>query len=354
MENERRKFHILVVDDNNENRRIMAMVLSRNEEFDLTLVSSGEAALEYTVKNMPDLILLDIMMPGMDGYEVAEKLKADDRTRDIPILFVTANANAESISRGFNTGCVDYITKPFNREELLARVNVQVRLKRFQQQLQKQNILLEKKKELLTSLVNEKTRMIENISLALITALENANLMNDTDTGSHIRRVSEYAGIIALESTGDTSFARQVKLYASLHDVGKVGIPDAILKKPGEYTQEELEEMRKHVSFGAKMLDSPGIPRLAVNIARYHHEKWDGTGYLEGLSGTDIPLEARIVTLADVYDALGTERVYKEAFPEGEIDKIIIEGRGKHFDPELVDIYLKIKQRLINVKDRFS
>lgn len=354
MGKDRNKFYILIVDDNNENRRIIGMVLSKNPEFDLTLVSSGEAALDYSFRNIPDLILLDVMMPRMDGYEVAEKLKADERTKDIPILFVTADDTPDGISRGFNTGCVDYITKPFNREELLARVNVQVRLKRYQQQLLDQNVLLMEKKKLLTTLVDEKTKMVEEVSLALIAALENANMLNDNDTGNHIKRVSEYTGIIALEYTGDFELSNQIKLYTSLHDVGKVGIPDVILKKPGRYTPEEMELMKKHVSFGAKMMDSPAIPKIAVNIVKYHHEKWDGTGYLEGLSGTDIPLEARIVTLSDVYDALGTKRVYKEAFDEDVIDKMIQDSSGKHFDPDLTKVFFKKKEDILKIKAALS
>ncbi len=344
------RFRILIVDDNNENRRIIAMILSTNKEFDLTLVNSGLAAVEFSIKNIPDLVLLDIMMPGMDGYEVAEKLKADERTKDIPILFVTANTDDESISKGFESGGIDYITKPFNHNELLARVNVQVRLKKYQKQLMEQNQLLLEKKALLSALVDEKTKKIEDITRALVSALENANQMNDTDTGAHINRVSEYAGIIAWECTGDVDFAKQVRLYSSLHDVGKVGIPDILLKKPGMYTSVEREEMRKHVVFGAKMLDSPGVPQLAVNIARYHHEKWDGSGYLEGLSGSDIPLEARIVTLVDIYDALGTKRTYKDAFPEDKINEIILEGKGTFFDPDLVDLFFKAKSKILEAK----
>ncbi len=347
---DKERFRILIVDDNNENRRIIAMILSPNKEFDLTLVSSGYAAVEFSLKTIPDLILLDIMMPEMDGYEVARKLKSDERTKDIPILFVTANTDDESISKGFESGGIDYITKPFNHNELLARVNVQVRLKKYHKQLEEQNRLLLEKKSLLTALVDEKTKKIADITRALVTALENANQMNDTDTGEHIKRVSEYAGIIALERTGDIDFSKQIRLYSSLHDVGKVGIPDILLKKPGMYTALERETMRQHVLFGAKMLDSPGIPRLAVNIARYHHEKWDGSGYLEGLSGSDIPLEARIVTLADIYDALGAKRTYKDAFPEDKIDEIILEGKGTFFDPELVDLFFKNKSKMLEVK----
>ncbi len=345
--------NILIVDDNNENRRVLATILSADSRFDLTLARDGASALAHIRTQLPDLILLDIMMPGMDGYQVAQQLKSDPRTKDIPILFVTANTDSESISKGFRSGGVDYITKPFNHDELLARVHVQVSLKLAQDQLQEQNRLLSAKKELLSSLVDEKTKEIEDMTLALITALESANIMNDTDTGKHIKRVSAYAGILASAYTGEPDFVHQIKLYSSLHDVGKVGIPDALLKKPGEFSPSEMEAMKQHVSYGGQMLNAPGIPPLAANIARYHHEKWDGTGYLEGLSGSAIPMEARIVTLADVYDALGTRRVYKDAFAEEEIDSTILAGKGSHFDPELVDIFFTVKQDLLQIKETF-
>ena len=347
-------FKILIVDDNNENRRVLASVLSKNKHYDLTLANDGASAVESVFTEIPDLILLDIMMPGMDGFQVAEKLKNDERSSFIPILFITANSDSESISKAFKSGGLDYITKPFNHEELLARVNVQVQIKNFQDELKAKNKLLESRKLLLVEEVNEKTRMVDDISTALITALESANILNDTDTGNHIKRVSEYAGILAEKKTGDMGFVKQIKLYASLHDVGKVGIPDDLLKKPGRFNPEEKEEMKEHVAFGAKMLAAKGIPQMAADIAEFHHEKWDGTGYLEGLKGLEIPLEARIVALADVYDALSTKRVYKEAFAEDKVDKIIISERGKHFDPELVDLYLKNKSLFLAVKEKYS
>ncbi|MCK5154486.1 MAG: HD domain-containing protein, partial [Spirochaetales bacterium] len=168
---------------------------------------------------------------------------------------------------------------------------------------------------------------------------------------NHIKRVSEYAGFLAEKRTNSTDFIKQIRLYTSLHDVGKVGIPDELLKKPGKFSLDEMEEMKQHVIYGAKMLTAPGIPVMAANIAKYHHEKWDGTGYIEGLKGFDIPLEARIVALADVYDALGTKRVYKDVFPEEKIDSIITSEKGKHFDPELVELYLKNKDQFLKIKE---
>lgn len=347
-----KKFKILIVDDNNENRRVLATVLSKNNDYDITLANDGPSALESTRQENPDLILLDIMMPGMDGFEVAEKLKADKTSTNIPILFITANTDFNSITRAFKTGGIDYITKPFNHEELLARVKAQVKMKLYQNELNKKNKLLESKKLLLTAEIDEKTKMVDDISSALITALESANILNDTDTGNHIKRVSEYAAFIAGKISDSADFVKQMKLYASLHDVGKVGIPDELLKNPGEFSPTEMKEMEQHVVYGAKMLTATGIPKMASNIAKYHHEKWDGTGYMEGLKGTKIPLEARIVALADVYDALGTKRVYKEAFMEEKIDKIIREEKGKHFDPKLVDIYFENKIGFLNIKKR--
>ena len=347
-------FNILIVDDNNENRRVLATVISKNTDFNITLANNGQSGIESTFSENPDLILLDIMMPGMDGYQVANKLKDSDLTKNIPIIFITANTDSESISKAFKTGGIDYITKPFNPEELLARVNAQVLMKKYQNELNEKNTLLESRKLLLMSEVDEKTKMVDDISSALISALENANIFNDTDTGNHIKRVSEYAGLLAEKITDDIDFVKKIKLYASLHDVGKVGIPDNLLKNPGKFSQEEMEAMKNHVIYGAKMLTAPGIPEMAANIAKYHHEKWDGSGYTEGIKGTDIPLEARIVALADVYDALGTKRVYKEAFSEERIDKIIMEERGKHFDPELVDLYFTHKDSIIEIKGRLS
>ncbi len=347
-------FKILIVDDNNENRRVLATVISKNTNFDITLANNGQSAIESAFSENPDLILLDIMMPNMDGYQVAENLKGNKPTSNIPIIFITANTDSGSISKAFKAGGIDYITKPFNHDELLARINAQVKLKQYQDELKYKNKLLESRKLLLIEEVNEKTKDIEDISSALIGALESANILNDTDTGHHIKRVSEYAGFLAEKISDNTNFIKQIRLYTSLHDVGKVGIPDELLKKPGVFSRNEMEQMKKHVIYGAKMLTAPGIPVIAANIAKYHHEKWDGSGYMDGLIGTNIPLEARIVALADVYDALGTKRIYKDTFQEETIDKIILEEKGKHFDPELVDIYFKNKDSILKIKARLS
>lgn len=346
------KFKILIVDDNNQNRQIIASILHEEMDFDITLAVDGHSALESVKENKPDLILLDIIMPEMDGYEVVRRLKADDYSLGIPILFITALSDVEGIIKAFEVGGVDYITKPFKKRELLARVKAQVERKKIYDELKLKNELLVNKELLLTKMVEDQTKKLELMTITLITSLENANLFNDSDTGEHIRRVSEYSRILSIHYNQDINYAKKIKLFASLHDVGKVGIADKLLKKPGLYTSAEFQQMKQHVVLGAKMLDSPVIPEMAKNIALYHHEKWDGTGYVHNLQGKNIPLEARIVALADVYDALGNKRIYKNVITESEIDRIIKEESGKHFDPDLVDIYFNQKKTFIEIKNK--
>lgn len=331
---------ILIVDDIAENRRLLATTIKRRTPYSVQLASDGESVLKAIEKDLPDLILLDIMMPGLDGYAVSQALKSNPATRDIPIIFLTAMTDVESKVKAFKLGGVDYVTKPFSEPELLSRIHAHIRLKNFQDHL--------------NHLVEEKTKKIENITIALVNALENANLANDTDTGNHIRRVSEYSAFLAEQYGCDSDFTKRIKLYASLHDVGKVGIPDALLKNPGKYTDEEFRAMQQHVVIGARMLDSEGIDSMAKNVALYHHEKWDGTGYIHHLAGEAIPLEARIVTVVDVYDALITERVYKKAFTEEEACQFIREQAGKHFDPHLAEIFLAHLPEIRAIKKRLA
>ncbi len=349
-----REYRILIVDDVMENRRILANIISKNTDYDVLLAGNGFDLIKNIGRDLPDLILLDLMMPGMDGFSAAKMLKTMSETKDIPIIFITSVADAESKVKAFDSGGVDYITKPFNKGELLSRVNAHLRIKRLQDDLREKNSILENRELHLVKLVEEKTKKLESATLALINALENANFFNDNDTGNHIKRVAEYSALIAELSGCSRDFIKRIKLYASLHDVGKVGISDAVLKKPGRYTEEEFILMQEHVKIGARMLDSKELDPMARNIALYHHEKWDGSGYVNKLKGADIPMEARIVALADVYDALGTKRVYKDAFPEDNIERIIGEESGKHFDPDLVEAFFKGKNEIIQIKTRLS
>ncbi len=345
---------ILIVDDVATNRQYLAMILGEEDCYETRLASNGKDALDYISKEKPDLILLDIMMPEMDGYEVARRLKEDEETKEIPILFITAVTGTDNIVKAFEVGGVDYINKPFNKFELLSRVSVHIGLRMTRLELEEKNLILKSRELQLVSMVDEKTKKLEGTTMALVNALENANLFNDTDTGNHIIRVSSYAALFAREYGCDSDFIKRIRLYSSLHDVGKVGISDSILKKPGKFTDDEFLQMQEHVVIGSRMLDNPEIDIMAKNIVLCHHEKWDGTGYVRKLSGDNIPLEARIIALADVYDALGTKRTYKEAFPEDKIDKIITEGSGKHFEPRLVKIFKNNKEELISIKERLS
>jgi len=328
--NEIRK--IVIVDDLQENRQVIAKILNVNlKKIELYLISNGKDLVEMLKKEeiLPDLILLDIMMPELSGIEVAKIIKKNKEWENLPIIFLTAKTDVESKVEAFEVGGVDYITKPFNQFELISRVKTHLKLKKMTDNL--------------NELVNEKT-------LSLILALEKANVYNDTDTGNHIKRVSKYSEILARNYGSDKRYVKKIKNYASLHDVGKVGLSDKLLKKPGKYIESEFAEMKNHVYLGKKMIEELGLDKMAENIIYYHHEKWDGSGYLTGLKGEKIPLEARIVALADVYDALGSKRVYKQPFDEKEIDKIIKNGSGKHFDPELVEVYFKSKKEFLKIK----
>jgi putative two-component system response regulator len=358
---------ILVVDDKPTNLDVLFNIFEQTD-YDVLFASDGETCINIAVTEHPNLILLDVMMPGMDGFEVCRRLKADSHTRTIPVIFMTALADTADKIKGFEQGAVDYITKPIQPEEVLARVKAHLTIEHLQSELREKNREMQAKNEELqvknamladrevhlTHLVEEKTHKLEHMTVALVNALENANLLNDDDTGKHIKRVSAYSALLAEKYGCDREFVKRIRLYAPLHDVGKVGLPDAILKKPGKYTQDEFTAMQQHVVIGAKMLDSPEIDVMAKNIALYHHERWDGSGYVHHLQGEDIPLEARIVALADVYDALITKRVYKPPFSEERAYTIIVEESGTHFEPQIVEIFRQHIEDIRTVKRMFS
>ncbi len=340
---------ILAVDDNPANLGLLFNLLDE-AGFEVLVSQNGQSALKRAENTHPDIILLDVIMPGMDGFETCRQLKANEVTKDAPIIFMTALSETVDKVRGFALGAVDYITKPIEPEEVLARVTSHLTIQRLQNELKAKNEILADREVLLTKLVEEKTKKIEHITIALVNALENANLYNDSDTGSHLKRIGAYSTFIAEQFGCDRDFVKRIKLYAPLHDVGKVGLPDTLLKKPGKYTAEEFTAMQEHVVIGARMLGSDNIDVMARNIALYHHEKWEGTGYMHYLTGEDIPLEARIVTIADVYDALISKRIYKEAFPEEKADRIIREESEKHFDPKIIECFFTHKREIIEIR----
>jgi len=358
----RSKPTVLIVDDTPENLTVMNGLL--REHYRTKIANSGARALQIAADNPhPDLILLDIMMPGMDGYEVCRRLKRDPRLAAVPVIFLTAKAEIKDEQAGFDVGGVDYITKPISPSIVLARVSTHLKLKAASDFLKDKNAFLETE-------VQRRTREVQVIQDVTIMAMASLAETRDNETGNHIRRTQNYVLALAkaLKSHRRFSAALDDKtidmLYKSapLHDIGKVGIPDAILLKPGKLTAEEFEIIKTHTTIGRdtiaaaeKLIDEPStFLRLAREIAHYHQEKWDGSGYPEGLRGDAIPVSARLMALADVYDALISKRVYKPPFPHEKAVAIIAEGRGKHFDPDVVDAFLVIEGQFRNIAERFA
>jgi len=352
---------VLIVDDTPANITLLSGLLKGL--YRTRIATRGEAALRIAFSDSPpDLVLLDIMMPEMDGYEVCERLKGDARTRDIPVIFLTAKSEVEDERKGFELGAVDYITKPISPPLLLARVHTHLKLKEASDFLRRQNEILEQR-------VQERTRQLATVQDVTIAAMGSLAETRDNETGNHIRRTQHYVRELARALADHPRFADTLTpqmielLYKSapLHDIGKVGIPDAILLKPGKLTADEFEIMKRHTTYGRDtilaaeaLLDVPdSFLRLAREIAYSHQEKWDGSGYPEGLRGEDIPLSARLMAVADVYDALISRRVYKPAFSHEEATAIIEGGRGSHFDPDMVDAFSGLSQRFAAIAARF-
>ncbi|MBF0186924.1 MAG: two-component system response regulator [Magnetococcales bacterium] len=353
---------VLIVDDERLNINLLVDLLG---ESTTTLVAkSGAQALKRAMgEPIPDLILLDIMMPEMDGYEVLRRLKAEPRTREIPVIFVTAMGEVDDETKGFELGVVDYITKPFSPPVVQARVRTHLALAQAHRELADQNHRLE-------STVRERTRELVLTQDVTMHSLASLAETRDNETGNHIRRTQHYVRLLAerlkdhprfLDDLDDATIELLFK-SAPLHDMGKVGVPDQILLKPGRLTDEEFAIMKTHTTLGRdaiSMAESTlGAGETFLHhireIAYSHHEKWDGSGYPEGLAGEAIPLAGRLMAVADVYDALISKRVYKPAFPHEKAVAIITEGRGSHFDPEMVDAFIDISEEFHNVAGRFA
>jgi len=352
---------VLIVDDTPENLTLMNGLLK--DHYRTKIAINGARALKIVSESPPDLVLLDIMMPGMDGYEVCRRLKADAKTSHIPVIFLTAKTEIEDEQKGFDAGAVDYIAKPISPPIVMARVATQLTLKAAADFLRDKNTFLETE-------VQKRTREVQVVQDVTIMAMASLAETRDNETGNHLRRTQNYVRLLAQKLQSNSRFDGQLDdatidmLYKSapLHDIGKVGIPDAILLKPGKLTPEEFEIMKTHTTLGRnaimeaeKLIDAPStFLRLARDIAHYHQEKWDGSGYPEGLKGEDIPLSARLMALADVYDALISRRVYKPPFPHEKAVAIITEGRGKHFDPIMVDAFLVIQDDFHAIAERYT
>jgi putative two-component system response regulator len=313
----------------------------------LTITHDGKKAMMVLRKLVPDLIISEVDVPEVNGFDLCRFMKKEAEYRVIPFLLVTSFYNLEHKVKGFHVGVDDFLYYPFHELELRARVSSLLRIKHFYARLQSE-------KEHLDDLVRRRTKELEQLNLSLISALEGANRLKDLSTGNHVRRVSEYAAMLADGCGLDHFSVSLIRTYASLHDVGKIGLPDHILKKTGKLTTEEFEEMKRHTTFGYELLKQAGVSEVAQNIALCHHERWDGQGYPQRLTGNDIPVEARVVALADVYDALTTKRSYKEAMPLAEARERILFLSGRHFDPSLCDAFASIAERFDDVAHHFG
>ena len=345
---------ILLVDDAPENLRILSESL--RADYTIMFAKNGPDALRLAIGTpQPDLILLDVIMPGMDGYEVCRRLKAEPSTRDIPVMFITAQNEETDEATGLSLGAQDYIVKPFRVSLVRNRVANQLTYKRYRDHL--------------NDMVHERTRQLALTQEATIHAMASLAEWRDTETGAHIKRTQNYVKALAVyiaqlpnyRDALDADAISWLYLSAPLHDVGKVAIADTVLHKPGPLTDEEYEAMKEHTTLGRavlasadKFLGENSFLRIASDIAYCHHERWDGKGYPRGIAGKDIPLSARLMSVADVYDALRSKRVYKPAMPHETAMRIIVEGRGTQFDPEVVDAFLAMQEQFRSIAAKYS
>lgn len=335
-----KKSKILIVDDAPANIKILGEILIT--EFDIVVAPSGFKALKIAQSiKPPDLILLDVMMPEMTGYEVCKRLKANPRTSDIPIIFVSTVNDDGAEAKGFELGGVDFITKPVSAPIVLARTKTHLSLKKAKENLKKQNEYLDEE-------VNRRTNELLKSQIEILERLGLASEYRDEITGRHIQRMSIFCRLLG-ELVGLTQeINNNFSLASTMHDLGKIGIPDTILHKPGKLTHEEYETMKTHTTIGAGLLggSKSRILQTAEIIALTHHEKWDGTGYPRGLKGEDIPLVGRISCIADVFDALVSDRPYKEGWPFEKAMEEILNCAGSHFDPKLVKLFKALEPEL--------
>ncbi|MEI8658347.1 HD domain-containing phosphohydrolase [Vibrio sp. Hal054] len=319
---------ILVVDDEPANLKVMRQVLQ--EGYRLTFARSGQEALTRLEQESVDLILLDVMMPDMTGFELCKLLKDNPSTACIPVIFVTALRDSIDEEKGFALGGVDYIVKPIIPAIVRARVKTHL------------------------SLV--KVEALRETQIDLIQRLGRAAEYKDNETGMHVQRMSHYTKILAMALGMEEDHAEELRMATTMHDIGKIGIPDSILLKPGKLDEQEFAEMKKHVVIGGNILSNPRstLISLAYKVATAHHEKWDGSGYPNGLVGDAIPIEGRIAAIADVFDALTSERPYKTAWSIEEAIEFLESQSGKHFDPQLVQLFIEQLPAILEVKEKFN
>jgi putative two-component system response regulator len=350
---------VMIVDDTLENLRLLESML-HDKGYQVFAFPNGEMALKAAAKNVPDLILLDIMMPGMDGFEVCGRLKADPKLAEVPVIFLSALSEVADKVKAFHFGGVDYITKPFQFEEVDARVSTHLNLRALQEALESHNLRLQE-------LVDAQVKEISDSQMATIFALAKLAESRDYETGAHLERVQGYCRALA-ETLMDTSaygklidynFITTLYQACPMHDIGKVAIPDRILLKPGKLTTDEFEIIKTHTTVGADTLlavlkhyPQNAFVNMGIDIARSHHERWDGRGYPHGLSKESIPLAARIMAVADVYDALRSIRTYKQAIDHETATQIIEQGSGTQFDPVVAEAFHRSHTRMSEIHDK--
>jgi putative two-component system response regulator len=357
-----RRSTVLVVDDSPQNLSLMVGLLC--DRYEVRVARSGQQALEIARSNLPpDLILLDVVMPEMDGHAVCRQLKAQPRTADIPVIFLTSKNEVEDEQQGFALGAADYIAKPISAPILLARVKTHLSLKASADYLRDKNTFLENE-------VTRRTDEVRAVKDATILMLASLAETRDNETGNHILRTQHYVRALAralqphprFSGVLDEGTIEILFKSAPLHDIGKVGIPDSILLKPSKLTTLEFEIMKTHTTLGRDAIETAerrlGRPvaflRYAKEIAYSHQEKWDGSGYPQALAGDDIPVSARLMAVADVYDALISKRVYKPAIPHAQAVEIMMAGRGRHFDPDMVDAFWRIREEFRSIALLFA
>lgn len=348
-----KKVNIIIVDDTPENLDVLSGMLEKSG-YNIRPVTSGKAALKSMKIFPPDLILLDINMQGMNGFELCEIIKKDENLKDIPVIFISALDEIKDKVKAFSIGGLDYITKPFHYEEVLSRVDTHLKIRNLQIELEKHNVNLGR-------LVQLKVKEIYESQMATIFALAKLAESRDDETGKHLERVQILCRMLSAQLAGKKKYKKVItskfieNIYNAcpLHDIGKVGIPDIILLKPGKLTMEEFEQIKKHTTIGAETLEQVykiypknKFLNMGIEIARYHHEKWNGTGYPDKLEGENIPLCARIMAVADVYDAMHSKRCYKPALSHEEAFKEITDCSGTHFDPSIIEVFVEINKKL--------